>query len=101
MTTKAKSRNKKIGRKTATNKRSANSEKSAIAALPDVAIPKQTQLIALMRRPDGASITEATEALGWQAHSVRGIISGTIKKKLGLAVTTSKSEAGVRRYHVA
>jgi hypothetical protein len=101
MTTKTKSRSKRANSKTTSNKRPAIRKTKATATPTEAAGSKQTQLIALLRRPDGASITEATEVLGWQAHSVRGIISGTIKKKLGLVVTTSKAEGGVRRYHVA
>ena len=57
-------------------------------------------LIGLLRRPDGAQIEELVAATGWQAHSVRGAISGSLKKKLGLIVTSTKTEAG-RVYRVA
>ena len=43
--------------------------------------------------PEGASIAEIVEVTGWLAHSVRGLISGGLKKKLGLPVTSEK-EAG-------
>lgn len=51
---------------------------------------KQDTLLALMRRPDGADIKQLSEATGWQSHSVRGAISGGLKKKLGLAVRTER-----------
>ena len=51
---------------------------------------KQAQIIALLQRPEGASIGEIVEATGWQAHSIRGMISGALKKKLGLPVTSVK-----------
>lgn len=53
---------------------------------------KQAQIIALLRRPEGASIAEIVEVTGWQAHSARGMISGALKKKLGLAITAQKIE---------
>ncbi|MET4102803.1 hypothetical protein ACSSV6_003507 [Roseovarius sp. MBR-38] len=53
---------------------------------------KQAQIIALLQRPEGASIAEITEATDWLAHSVRGLISGGLKKKLGLPVTSDKVE---------
>ena len=59
---------------------------------------KQEQLVTLMRRRQGATIGEMTSATGWQAHSVRGAISGTLKKKLGLAVI-SETVAGRGRIY--
>ena len=61
---------------------------------------KQAQVIDLLRRPQGASIAELVKATGWQQHSVRGVIAGALKKKLGLAVTSKKAEDGERRYGI-
>ena len=61
---------------------------------------KQAQIIDLLRRPQGASVAELVEATTWQAHSVRGVIAGALKKKLGLAVTAERSEDGERRYRI-
>lgn len=61
---------------------------------------KLSTVITLLRRPNGASIDDVMKATGWQAHSVRGAISGTIKKKQGLAVTSEKS-GEVRVYRIA
>jgi hypothetical protein len=47
-------------------------------------------LLELLQRKGGATIAEVTKAMGWQAHSVRGAISGALKKKLGLAVASDK-----------
>ena len=62
---------------------------------------KQAKIIALLRRPAGASLPELTKATGWQAHSVRGVMSGVLKKKLGLTVELDKDAKGQRRYRLA
>ena len=51
---------------------------------------KQAEIIALIQRPEGASIAEIVEATGWLAHSARGLISGGLKKKLNLPITAEK-----------
>ncbi len=61
---------------------------------------KQALLIDLLTRKKGATIEEIVEAIGWQAHSVRGAISGALKKKLGLAVTSEKVQARGRVYRI-
>jgi hypothetical protein len=55
---------------------------------------KIAALVALLRREEGASLDAMMAATGWQAHSVRGAISGAIKKKLGFDVRSEKTEAG-------
>jgi hypothetical protein len=60
---------------------------------------KLTSLIAMLRRPQGASLEQMCKTTGWQAHSVRGAISGAIKKKLGLTVSSDKA-SGVRIYRI-
>lgn len=54
----------------------------------------------LLRRSGGATVQDLMAATGWQAHSVRGLLSGTVRKKLGLDLQSSKADAGARRYHV-
>jgi hypothetical protein len=61
---------------------------------------KQAELIRLLQTPEGASIVEITAVNGWQAHSVRGVISGQLKKKLGLAVISEKVEGRGRVYRI-
>jgi len=53
---------------------------------------KQAQIIALLQRPEGATIAEMVTATGWLAHTLRGSISGALKKKLGLPITAEKVE---------
>lgn len=61
---------------------------------------KKDTILALLRRKAGASIKDLIAATGWQAHSVRGFLSGTIKKKLGLKLSTEKLDSQDRRYFV-
>ena len=63
----------------------------------DLPSGKIATIIALLRRPKGANLDELTKATGWQPHSVRGAISGSIKKKLGLKVSSEKVGA-IRSY---
>jgi hypothetical protein len=60
---------------------------------------KLGKVVALLRRPKGATIADLTKATQWQAHSVRGAISGTIKKKLKLTVLSEKA-GEVRTYRI-
>lgn len=53
---------------------------------------KQVQIIAMLQRPEGATVAEMVEATGWLAHTVRGCISGALKKKLALPITAEKVE---------
>jgi hypothetical protein len=78
---------------------------SAIEALPepqsDAKRPsKQDAVIAMLRRPEGATVDEVASATGWQRHTVRGVFSGTLKKKLGLTLASAQEERG-RVYRIA
>ena len=61
---------------------------------------KAAKVLELLKRPEGASMKELLKATYWQPHSVRGFLSGTIRKKLGLTVTSAKMEGGERTYSV-
>ena len=61
---------------------------------------KQQIVIDLLRRPEGATIEEIANATEWQSHTVRGAMSGALKKKLGLAITSEKVEERGRVYHI-
>ena len=63
---------------------------------------KQQRLIAMLKRPDGATIAQMMKAFGWEPHTVRGALSGALKKKLGLKVVSQKPEDGGERvYRIA
>ena len=53
-----------------------------------------------LSRPEGASIAEMMQAIGWQQHSVRGFLAGTVKKKVGFSLTTSKVAGDDRRHRI-
>ena len=62
---------------------------------------KLAQLEAMLRRPDGTTIDQISKSLAWQAHSVRGAMSGALKKKQGLTITNEKTDDGRRLYRIA
>jgi cell division septation protein DedD len=66
---------------------------------PKPTVSKQSQLIALLQSPTGATIEQMTRATGWQAHTIRGTISGSLRKRLGLVVTCG-GEAGAGVYRI-
>ena len=84
-------------RKTAT----AKAKPAKPAPLPKSAQTKQQRLIEMLKRPDGATIAQLSKAFGWQPHTVRGTLSGALKKKLGLKVVSAKAESGARIYRIA
>jgi hypothetical protein len=61
---------------------------------------KQAQIIAMLQRPQGATIAEIVAATAWQAHSARGVISGVLKKKLGLVVGSTKEDGRGSVYRI-
>ena len=74
---------------------------AAIEMLPEPEPPsdakppsKQGEVIAMLRRPEGATVDEVASAMGWQRHTVRGLFSGTLKKKLGLTLASAQEERG-------
>jgi hypothetical protein len=62
---------------------------------------KQALMIELLRRPEGATVEQIAEATGWRNHTVRGAMAGALKKKLGLAITSEKTEGAARTYRIA
>ena len=63
-------------------------------------VTKREPVLTLLSRPEGASIEEIMRATDWQQHSVRGFLAGTVKKKLGFPLTSSRAKAGARRYRI-
>ena len=73
---------------------------AAVEALPepepqsDAKRPsKQTEVIAMLRRPEGATVDEVASAMGWQRHTVRGLFSGTLKRSSGSLLLRRKRSA--------
>ena len=98
---------------TMTNLRKAKLEvvtapKNAAETQADPSIPKpvviragtkQAAIIALLQRPEGASISEISNMTGWAPHSARGMIAGALKKRLGLQISTSSQDKRGRVDH--
>ena len=59
---------------------------------------KQATIIGMLQRAEGATIAQICEVTGWQPHTVRGTFAGAFKKKLGLTITSDKTQGGVRTY---
>ena len=91
----------KPGKKATGGKKAPTGRTKAKAAKPGAREGSKTaRILDLLRRPGGASARELLKATGWQPHSLRGFLSGTVGKKMGLAVTSTKGEDGERSYSV-
>ena len=62
---------------------------------------KQAEVVRMLQRPEGATISQICAATGWQAHTVRGTFAGAFKKKLGLTITSDKAQGSERVYRIA
>jgi hypothetical protein len=62
---------------------------------------KTAKVLDLLKRPGGATAKELLKATGWQPHSLRGFLSGTVGKKMGRVLTSTKGEGGERSYSIA
>ena len=70
------------------------------APAPSAAATKADRVVALLSRTEGATIAQMVELTGWKVRSMRGFLSGQLKAKRGLVVTSSKTD-GVRTYRIA
>ncbi len=61
---------------------------------------KKEIAIALLERPEGASVGEMQGAMGWQEHSIRGFLAATVKKMPGVTLVSEKTDNGPRRYRI-
>jgi hypothetical protein len=91
----AMTKQKKTASKITDGTRAAKKKPAAVAT----GTSKVKQLEALLRRP--ATLGQISASIGWQAHSVRGAMSGTLKKKQGLTITSDKAQDGQRVYRIA
>jgi hypothetical protein len=87
--------------KPAPKKRTANSSAKSPArvAVPATPATKADIILSLLGKPNGASTAELSKATDWQAHSVRGFLSGSLKKKRGLTILVDRS-TGETRYRL-
>ena len=90
----------KVARKATTLKKGHKAPKARTVASAREG-SKTAKVLDLLRRPGGATLKELMKATGWLPHSVRGFISGTLGKKLGLIVNSAKEKDGERTYSIA
>ncbi len=74
---------------------------NATAPKPAKGSSKKDEIIALLSSAGGATLPQLMAATGWQKHSVRGFLSGTLNKKMGLKLSPSKNEACERLYRLS
>ena len=98
----------KSGKKASPTKKAPKGAKKASGARPGKAAKEKSvregsktqTILELLKRPEGATAKELLKLTGWQPHSLRGFLSGTIGKKMGLTITSTKGEDGERSYSV-
>ena len=86
--------------KSSANATRQGSKQSPTGSKQSAANSKKAVLLKALRRKAGASVPEMQKLTGWQAHSVRGFLSGTIKRKLGHTVTASVDDKRGRCYRI-
>jgi hypothetical protein len=95
----------KAAKKEAKAKPAKEAKPAAKKEAKDAAVPrefsKKAIILDLLRRKQGATMAEIMKATGWQAHSVRGFVSGTLMKKMDLPVESFKNATDERTYRIA
>ena len=93
--------------KSKSSRKTKSAKKAPKAAAPNGAIAakqhvgsKQTDVIDMLRRPQGATISAIMQTTGWQQHSVRGFFAGVVRKKLALTLASEKPNDGDRVYRI-
>jgi len=85
-------------------KKTAKASKKVVARERKTTTPrpesKGAKILALIRRPKGATLAELAKLTGWQNHSIRGFLSGAVGKKMGLTVDSARREDGERVYSI-
>jgi len=87
----------KSGKKATPAKKTPKGAKKATGARDG---SKTAMILDMLKRPGGATAKDLLKATGWQPHSLRGFISGTLGKKMGLTVASTKGNDGERSYSV-
>ena len=87
----------KSAKKASSTKKAPKSQKKATSARDG---SKTAKVLDLLKRPGGVTARELMKATGWQAHSVRGFISGTLGRKMGLTIVSIRGESGERMYSI-
>lgn len=92
-------------RKSKPTKKQSVTQSAAISAGPDdkqhaSRVTKHDRILTLLSQREGTTIAEMMQVTDWQQHSVRGFLAGTVKKKLGVILTSSKAEGALRRYRI-
>jgi hypothetical protein len=87
-------------KKSAKAKVGKKSQKAAKSGTKERTGTKKAIVLEMLRRKEGATTAEIAKATNWQNHTIRGFISGTVSKKMGLTVESAKNDAGERTYRI-
>ena len=90
----------KPARKTAAKTKTSQKAKPKIAEIAVKHSSKSATVLAMLESQNGTTVNDIAASTGWQNHSVRGFLSGTVKKKLGHAIASEVID-GERRYRIA